>query len=100
MNKDMMAYCGTYCATCEWKAKMNCQGCKKHASEVFWGKCKIASCAIDKNLSHCGECEQLPCEKLIAAYNTEGHSDNGERLTNLKKWAKGEISKLKVTHKE
>lgn len=100
MDANLMSYCGTYCGACEWKEKMNCQGCKKHAGEVFWGTCKIASCAISKNLSHCGECEQLPCEKLTAAHNTEGHSDNGERLTNLKKWAKGESSKLKVTQKK
>ncbi len=100
MDTNMMAHCGTYCTTCEWKEKMNCKGCKMHASDVFWGSCKIASCAIKKNLSHCGECELLPCEMLISAHNTEGHSDNGERLTNLKKWANGEISKLKTTLKE
>ncbi|MEA3422994.1 MAG: DUF3795 domain-containing protein, partial [Bacillota bacterium] len=81
------------------KEKMNCKGCKIHAGEVFWGTYKIASCAISKNLSHCGECEEFPCEKLISAHNTKGHSDNGERMTNLKKWANGEDSELKVTPK-
>ena len=100
MNKDMMGYCGTYCETWEWKEKMACKGCKKHAGEVFWGSCKIAACAIDKKLEHCGQCPALPCEKLVAAHNTEGHSDNGERLENLKNWAKGIDSKLKTTLKD
>ena len=99
MDRDLMGYCGTYCGTCDWKEKMNCKGCKHHASEVFWGTCKIAKCAIEKGLNHCGECEQMPCQDLVDAHNTEGHSDNGERMINLKKWAAGEISMLKVTHK-
>jgi len=78
---------------------MNCKGCKTHASEVFWGKCSIAACAIGKNLNHCGECSELPCEKLVAAFNSPDHGDNGERLTNLQKWSEGEISTLKVREK-
>lgn len=96
MKTEMMAYCGTYCEICDWKEKMNCRGCKAHASEVFWGKCSIASCAIDKEFSHCGECPELPCGKLIDAFTDPDHGDNGERLTNLQKWAKGEVSTLKV----
>ena len=96
MNKDMMAYCGTYCETCDWKEKTNCMGCKKHAGKVFWGNCEIAKCAIKKNINHCGECEKLPCDELQAAFNDAEHGDNGERLVNLKKWAAGEVSVLKV----
>lgn len=96
MKADMMAYCGTYCETCDWKEKMNCKGCKAHASEVFWGTCKIAACAMEKGLSHCGECDDVPCEKLEDAYKDPEHGDNGERLTNLKMWANGQVSMLKV----
>lgn len=96
MKKDMMAYCGTYCEKCDWKEKMSCKGCKEHASNVFWGNCAIASCAIEKKLNHCGECDKLPCSLLQDAYNNPEHGDNGERLLNLQKWAKGEESCLKV----
>ncbi len=75
---------------------MNCKGCKAHASEVFWGTCKIAECAIEKGIDHCGECYEVPCEKLKDAYNNAEHGDNGERLTNLKMWAEGKESILKV----
>ncbi len=64
MNKKMQGYCGTYCETCDWKEKMSCKGCKVHASKVFWGTCEIASCAIEKEYEHCGECAKLPCEKF------------------------------------
>lgn len=96
MNEEMMAYCGTYCETCDWKEKMNCKGCKKHEGKVFWGNCAIAECARSKDLSHCGECEDMPCEKLKDAYNNKDHGDNGERLANLIKWSNNEISTLKV----
>lgn len=92
----MMAYCGTYCETCDWKEKMNCQGCKAHTGDVFWGTCQIAKCAIEKGIEHCGTCRKLPCEKLTEAYNDEEHGDHGERLTNLKMWADGKESTLKV----
>lgn len=96
MKSEMMAYCGTYCETCEWKEKMNCKGCKAHAGEVFWGSCAIAACAIEKGFNHCGECTELPCEKLVGAFTDPEHGDNGERLTNLKIWASGKSSMLKV----
>jgi len=99
MRKDMMAYCGTYCETCDWKEKMNCKGCKAHAGEVFWGKCAMASCAIKRKLNHCGECTELPCDKLESAYNDPEHGDNGERLTNLRMWSEGKTSTLKVRSK-
>ncbi len=96
MNKDLMAYCGTYCETCDWKEEFNCPGCKGCEGKVFWGTCKIAMCAINKGIDHCGECSEVPCSKLIDAYNSKDHGDDGERLTNLKCWADGKVSMLSV----
>ena len=96
MKSEMMAYCGTYCETCDWKEKTNCKGCKKQDSNMFWGKCKIAACAIEKNLNHCGECKELPCQKLKDAFNNTEHGDNGERLKNLLNWKNGKDSMLKA----
>jgi len=76
--------------------KTGCRGCKVQAGKMFWGQCRIALCAIEKGYGHCGECEELPCEKLEAAYNDPEHGDDGERLVNLKMWAQGKESTLKV----
>jgi len=100
MLNEMMAYCGTYCGTCDWKEKMNCKGCKKCEGSPFWGKCKIALCAIEKGYTHCGECKDVPCGMLNDAFNNKEHSDNGERLQNLINWAAGKESMLKVTRKK
>jgi len=97
MKKEMMAYCGTYCETCEWKEKTNCKGCKANAGDMFWGECKVAKCAIEKELNHCGECDRLPCVHLLTAFSDPEHGDNGERLINLTKWANNEESTCPVT---
>jgi hypothetical protein len=96
MDKQMIGICGTYCGACDWKEKTNCPGCKASQSRPFWGECAIAKCAMDKGYEHCGYCANLPCEKLQDAYNDKEHGDNGERLINLKNWAKGEESYLKL----
>lgn len=97
MKKEMMAYCGTYCETCEWKEKTGCKGCKTQEARMFWGTCKVASCAIARNIAHCGECGELPCALLREAFDNPEHGDNGERLANLKNWKNGVESTLKVT---
>lgn len=92
----MMAYCGTYCETCDWKERMNCNGCKLEQGHPFWGSCSVALCAIGHSYDHCGQCKQIPCEGLSAAFNNPEHGDTGERLTNLLCWKVGKESMLKV----
>jgi hypothetical protein len=96
MDKQFIGMCGTYCLSCDWKDKMNCKGCKDSNANPFWGNCAIANCCIEKNLSHCGQCSLLPCEKLQQAFNSKDHGDNGERLFNLKNWKHGKDIYLKV----
>ena len=64
---------------------------------MFWGDCLVAKCALEKGLKHCGLCSDSPCEKLQNVFDDPEHGDNGERLHNIKGWAKGEESYLKLT---
>ncbi|MCB2291170.1 DUF3795 domain-containing protein [Clostridium sp. CS001] len=96
MDKHMIGRCGTYCGVCEWREKTNCPGCQKCNGKPFWGDCSVAKCSIEKGIHHCGHCSDLPCEVLVAAYNTPGHEDNGERLLNLKNWASGKEEYLEL----
>ena len=89
MNKDMIAYCGAYCETCEWKDKVDCKGCKASQGNMFWGQCDKAVCCIEKGHSHCGECKELPCQRLLDLFSDPQHGDDGGRLKNLKNWAAG-----------
>ena len=97
MDESMIAMCGAYCGVCEWREQTNCPGCQKSSGQMFWGECLVAKCSIEKGYRHCGLCSELPCEKLQSAFDNPEHGDNGERLINLKAWANGEETYLKLT---
>ena len=90
MEKTMIAYCGSYCGACTWKDKVGCkEGCKACAGNVFWGECDKAKCCISRGFEHCGECPDLPCDKLKDLFGDPEHGDRGVRLRNLQNWAAG-----------
>ena len=96
MDKKLIAMCGAYCGTCEWKEKTECKGCQDNKGKMFWGTCSVAVCCIDKAFLHCGLCSDLPCQVLQEAFDQPEHGDNGERLANLKAWAKGENAVIEL----
>ena len=92
MDRALMGRCGAYCGACEWKEKTNCLGCQMAEGNMFWGECQVARCSIEKGIDHCGLCPDLPCSTLQEAFDHPEHGDNGERLANLRAWARGEDS--------
>ena len=100
MDKEQIAMCGAYCGACDWKEKTNCPGCKANKGEMFWGRCAVATCCLEKELAHCGLCPELPCSTLQEFFDNPEHGDNGQRLANLKAWARGEDTFLKLTPKD
>jgi len=92
----MIAACGAYCGVCEWKSKVNCPGCKAAKGKMFWGECQIAKCCLGKGYAHCGECPEVPCGSLRVLFDDAQHGDQGERLRNLKAWARGEDAYLEL----
>jgi hypothetical protein len=99
MDKQMIGMCGAYCGVCEWKEPTNCPGCQANHGKMFWGQCAISTCSIKKGYLHCGLCPELPCQMLQGAFNHPQHGDNGERLANLKSWAEGKDTFLKLTRR-
>lgn len=97
MNKQMIGMCGAYCEDCGWREKTNCPGCQACKGNMFWGQCSIAKCSIESGISHCGHCLKLPCDKLQEAFDNPEHGDNGERLINLKNWARGKDEYVKLS---
>ncbi len=83
------SYCGIQCDKCEYREKFNCSGCLATKGRPFWTKkegnpCEVAACCISKDLKHCGECNEFPCELLNSfAYDKE-QGDDGERIENLR----------------
>ena len=82
--------CGLHCTGCEWKDSHGCGGCIETKGHPFHGECPIAICCQDKGLTHCGECDIIPCDKLYAySYLDPEHGDKpqGARVTTCRKWA-------------
>jgi len=96
MDKQMMGMCGAYCGACVWREKTKCPGCQSAQGNAFWGECRVAQCAIEKGILHCGLCPKLPCGVLQEYFDDPEHGDRGERLANLKAWAKGEETYLEL----
>lgn len=76
--------CGINCSTCNYKEETNCPGCMASEGKMFWGECELAKCSIDKNLDHCGQCNDFPCPLLTRFSYDPEHGDNGLRIENLK----------------
>ena len=81
--------CGILCSSCGYAEKMNCKGCVA-ISRPFWGEsCQIKSCCEEKNLSHCGCCDDFPCEVLVQFAFDPKDGDDGRRIEQCRAWAKG-----------
>lgn len=104
MDMQLIGMCGAYCGVCEWREQTGCPGCLAAQSQMFWGTCAVAKCAGDKvacakGLPHCGLCPDVPCATLQSFFDDPEHGDNGERLHNLRAWARGETSFRELTPK-
>jgi len=71
MDKKLLAPCGIYCGTCSFlnsEQKSSCSGCGNQKGELFWGKCKLYTCATAR-VEHCGMCEEFPCDLFVNQYD-------------------------------
>lgn len=84
------SYCGLHCTGCNWKETCGCGGCKETKGHPFHGACPVGICCDSKGLSHCGECDVMPCDKLIDySYLDQEHGDKpqGARVEVCRRWA-------------
>ncbi len=82
--------CGLKCSSCSFRQPCNCGGCIDTMGNPFHGKCPIADCCQKKGQEHCGECGNIPCEKLFEySYLDREHGDipQGSRIMECRKWA-------------
>ena len=73
--------CGIDCEKCKFKLSEECKGCRENKGVIFWGECDLYKCLSEKNLDHCAECKNFPCDTL----KEWSSSENPERIDNLKK---------------
>jgi Zn-dependent alcohol dehydrogenase len=72
MDEKLIAPCGVFCGECEFYTKEKtpyCAGCGSIKGHVFWGNCKLYTCASEHKVEHCGECSDFPCESFVNHYD-------------------------------
>lgn len=79
--------CGIKCDSCERKEEVGCTGCLTMKKTFWGGECEVKTCCESKELNHCGECEEFPCE-MVSTMGVEMGFDPKPRLENCRKWAK------------
>lgn len=94
IKKELVAPCGLYCGVCgifqatikddqnlkeklakaygDSPDKINCQGCLSDTVYWYCSACPVKSCAIEKKMEGCHQCDQFPCEKIDAFPVPEG----------------------------
>lgn len=79
--------CGLLCSACEYREQMGCQGCV-NIEKPFWGEqCPVKSCCESKNLGHCGQCGDFPCQMLTQFSHDKEQGDDGRRIEQCKCWS-------------
>jgi hypothetical protein len=71
-----------------------CTGCWNIAGDCYWAgcnNCEIRVCCLDKQLNHCGECDDFPCDKFNRFdLANENYKKAREYLTAFQQNRKGE----------
>jgi len=82
--------CGLLCETCTFKESHGCKGCIATNGVPFHGCCPVAACCQQKQLVHCGQCEDFPCAQLMDYSCDPVHGDQpqGLRIRQCLKWLK------------
>ncbi|MCL2188526.1 MAG: Type 1 glutamine amidotransferase-like domain-containing protein [Defluviitaleaceae bacterium] len=92
-NTPILSRCGLCCDTCEYRESHSCGGCIATNGNPFHGECPIAQCCQRKELTHCGECNIIPCADLYEysytnpEHDAESDKPQGKRVEQCRKWA-------------
>ena len=85
----VQSYCGLLCDGCTYRETHGCVGCHALKGRPFWGECPIALCCQNKGYTHCGECDEIPCD-LVKDFSCgeDEHSDKppGARIAVCRAW--------------
>jgi hypothetical protein len=86
IRQELVAPCGLYCGVCgiyqatvtdnqklkeklagfyhDTPDKIHCHGCLSDTVYWYCSSCPIKSCAVEKKLEGCHQCDQFPCENV------------------------------------
>lgn len=80
--KKIISCCGCVCSECLYYPN-DCAGCPSIEGQAFWleytggAVCEIYECCVlQKKLSHCGQCAELPCARYDLKDPTKTEEEN------------------------
>jgi hypothetical protein len=47
----------------------SCSGCIEIEGKPFWGTCPTYACVQEHKASHCGSCDEFPCDKFVEMFD-------------------------------
>ena len=96
--------CGLYCGACDvflanredrvdaaakaWGMspdQLICHGCNSSIHAVYCVDCGIKACASSRDIEHCADCSEAPCERTLAFCN-DRHAHHSVILANQQQW--------------
>lgn len=83
INEHQIARCGLHCDICTHREALSCPSCLAADGEMFWGTCQLAKCCMENKYDNCSQCDEFPCDDLVAFSHDPEFGDNGERIKNL-----------------
>lgn len=72
MDESLLGPCGAYCQQCQFlnnEQKPSCSGCGTQGGSLFWGECKLYTCARERRVTHCGDCDDFPCDLFVNQFD-------------------------------
>lgn len=60
-----------------------CEGCLSEVIALQCRDCVLRACAFEKGLTHCAQCSDFPCQRIIA-FNNDGMRHHSEVLDNIR----------------
>ncbi|HOP66212.1 MAG TPA: DUF3795 domain-containing protein [Methanoregulaceae archaeon] len=83
-EEEVMA-CGIICRECTYY-RADCEGCRAVKGAPFWVAfvgvdcCPIYECCVvEKRFDHCGQCDDLPCERFTRFRDPTVSEENAAR---------------------
>ncbi len=83
--------CGIYCGECPFLGKQ-CTGCGSVEGKPFWtnqmpqGICPLHDCCQNqKNLEHCGLCDDFPCKTFLELRDPNMTEDEFQESLSMRK---------------
>ncbi|HOT45201.1 MAG TPA: DUF3795 domain-containing protein [Spirochaetota bacterium] len=66
IDKNLIAFCGLYCAACSRYIKKKCPGCSQN-KKAAW--CRVRACCLERGYGSCADCTDFREARECGTFN-------------------------------